>query len=69
MIKIFFSLNYFVSQGSYIPLIVDITANHQGYIQFKICENNDVFVDPDQSCFESRHPLWVSGGDSTVDNR
>jgi len=56
-------------QGSYIPIIVDITANHQGYIEFKICPNNDVFVDPEQSCFDSREPLWVSGGDPILDNR
>jgi len=56
-------------QGSYIPIIVDITANHQGYIEFKICPNNDVFVDPGQSCFDSREPLWVSGGDPILDNR
>ena len=58
-----------VFQGSYIPIIVDITANHQGYIEFKICPNNDVFVDPGQSCFDSREPLWVSGGDPILDNR
>lgn len=56
-------------QGSYIPIIVDITANHQGYIEFKICANNDIFMDPDQSCFESRHPLWVGGGDPLANHR
>ena len=50
-------------QGSYIPVIVDITANHQGYFIFKICPNNDIFMDPAQDCFDA-HPLWVGGGDS-----
>ena len=49
-------------QGSYIPVIVDITANHQGYFIFKLCQNNDIFQDPKQSCFDQM-PLWVGGGD------
>ena len=51
------------NQGSYIPVIVDITANHQGYFIFKICPNNDIFFDPEQDCFDA-HPLWVGGGDA-----
>ena len=39
-------------QGSLIPVIVDITANHQGHFEFKLCANNDPFFDPDQSCFD-----------------
>lgn len=49
-------------QGSFIPVIVDITANHQGYFIFKICANNDIFQDPRQRCFDDS-PLWVGGGD------
>ena len=49
-------------QGSYIPVIIDITANHQGYFIFKLCPNNDVFQDPGQECFDHT-PLWVGGGD------
>ena len=43
-------------------MIVDITANHQGYFIFKLCQNNDIFQDPNQSCFDQM-PLWVGGGD------
>ena len=43
-------------------MIVDITANHQGYFIFKLCPNNDIFQDPGQNCFDQR-PLWVGGGD------
>ena len=43
-------------------MIVDITANHQGYFIFKLCQNNDIFQDPKQSCFDQM-PLWVGGGD------
>ena len=50
-------------------MIVDITANHQGYFEFKICPNNDIFKDPDQSCFDLRPALWTGGGDPTFDNR
>jgi hypothetical protein len=49
-------------QGSYIPVVIDITANHQGYFIFKLCPNNDIFSDPEQACFEQT-PLWVGGGE------
>ena len=37
-----------ILQGSFIPVVVDLTANHQGYFEFKICPNDDIFQDPDQ---------------------
>ena len=49
-------------QGSVIPVVVDITANHQGHFIFKLCPNNDIFRDPDQTCFD-RMPL-IAGLDS-----
>jgi len=39
-------------QGSVIPIVLDITANHQGYFEFKLCPNNDIFFDPTQKCFD-----------------
>lgn len=39
-------------QGSIIPVVVDITANHQGYFTFKLCPNNDIWQDPKQDCFD-----------------
>ena len=45
-------------QGSFIPVIIDVTANHQGYFVFKLCPNNDIFQDPKQACFDA-NPLWV----------
>jgi hypothetical protein len=55
-------------QGSVIPVVLDLTANHQGWFTFKICPNNDIWEDPEQSCFDlfplpvgkdraSRHPV------------
>ena len=29
-------------------MVVDITANHQGYFTFKLCPNNDIWQDPKQ---------------------
>ena len=52
-------LKFFHNQGSYIPIIIDITANHQGYMEFKMCANNDIFMDPDQRCFDSSPALKV----------
>ena len=30
-------------QGSVIPVVLDLTANHQGWFTFKICPNNDIW--------------------------
>ena len=54
-------------QGSFIPVIVDITANHQGHFIFKLCPNNDIFQDPEQDCCDEM-PLWVGGGDAKFNN-
>jgi len=43
-------------QGSIIPVVLDITANHQGHFSFKLCPNNDIWQDPGQECFD-RHVL------------
>jgi len=40
-------------QGSIIPVVLDITANHQGHFTFKLCPNNDIWQDPGQECFDS----------------
>ena len=47
-------ISSFSSQGSIIPVVVDITANHQGHFTFKLCPNNDIWEDPDQECFDRR---------------
>ncbi|QQP48791.1 Putative LOC100159027, partial [Caligus rogercresseyi] len=38
--------------GSLIPVIIDVSANHLGHFVFKICPNNNIYLDPPQSCFE-----------------
>ena len=38
--------------GSVIDVTVQVTANHKGYFQFKLCPNNDIAQDPYQECFE-----------------
>ncbi len=42
-------------------MIVDITANHQGHFEFKLCPNDNIFLDPDQSCFD-QYPLTTGVG-------
>ena len=42
----------FSTQGSIIPVVLDITANHQGHFTFSLCPNNDIWADPDQDCFD-----------------
>ena len=38
--------------GSDIDVQVQITADHKGFFEFKVCPNNNFAVDPNQSCFE-----------------
>ena len=38
--------------GEAIEVDIEITANHKGFFVFKLCENNNVAADKDQSCFE-----------------
>jgi len=45
-------------QGSIIPVVLDLTANHQGHFTFKICPNNDIWEDPGQACFDA-FPMGV----------
>ena len=40
------------TEGQVIPVKIDITALHKGYYQFKICPNDNVNLDPPQSCFD-----------------
>ena len=39
-------------EGQEVEVRIQITANHLGYFQFKLCANNDVNADKDQSCFD-----------------
>lgn len=38
--------------GQDVQVDVQITANHKGYFEFKLCANNDFENDKDQSCFD-----------------
>ncbi|KAK3104473.1 hypothetical protein FSP39_002816, partial [Pinctada imbricata] len=44
------SRNY--TMGESIRVRVDVTANHKGWFEFRICPNNDVATAPDLSCFD-----------------
>jgi len=39
-------------QGAVIDVIVDITANHLGYFEFRLCPHNDVKTPAKQECFD-----------------
>ena len=40
------------AQGSVIDISIDVTSNHKGYFEFKLCPNNNVNQDPGQDCFD-----------------
>ena len=44
--------------GDIMDVIVEITANHKGYLVFKLCPNDNVLLDPLQDCFD-KLPLEV----------
>ncbi|CAG2212759.1 unnamed protein product [Mytilus edulis] len=46
--------------GQIIDLAVDITANHVGYFEFRLCPNNDVTQPITQKCL-NRYPIFVVG--------
>ncbi len=35
-----------------IDVQVEVTANHLGYFEFKLCANDNTAQDPTQDCFE-----------------
>lgn len=52
-------------QGSIIPVVVEITANHQGHFTFKLCPNDDIWQDPGQDCFD-RYQLGTGKAGAAV---
>ena len=38
--------------GQTIPVTIEVTANHWGHFEFRLCANNDVTQDPTQECFD-----------------
>jgi len=45
-----------------VQVTIQITANHKGYFEFKLCPNNNIHQDPQQDCFDS-NLLEVVNGD------
>ena len=41
------------TSGQIIDVTVEITANHYGYFQFKVCPNEDITKDKGQDCFDA----------------
>ena len=40
------------TSGQTINVVVEITAHHFGFFQFKICPNEDFSLDKGQDCFD-----------------
>ena len=40
------------ASGQYINAEIKVTTNLKGWFEFKLCENNDIKQDKDQSCFD-----------------
>jgi len=53
------------TEGQIIDIDVRITTNHKGWFEFKLCENNNIYQDSDQSCFD-KHLLVHKDGSTRV---
>ncbi|CAL1530979.1 unnamed protein product [Lymnaea stagnalis] len=51
-------------QGQRVTFKIDLTANHKGYFEFKICPTNDPKVKTTQECLD-RYPVPLSDGSGT----
>jgi len=52
------------SEGQVIDIEVQITKNHKGWFEFRLCENNDIKKDKSQTCFD-QHLLQFAGSGET----
>ena len=53
--------NDVTQNGRRIDVSIDLVANHKGFFAFRLCTNNNINQDPDQSCFE-QHRLRFDDG-------
>ena len=51
--------------GQVIPVTTHITANHVGFVDFRLCSNNNVHQDPGQECFEEMKLNLTSAGEGS----
>ncbi|XP_076029941.1 uncharacterized protein LOC143018462 [Oratosquilla oratoria] len=48
-------------EGQVIKATVEITSNHKGHFEFRICPNNNYKVEATQTCLDD-HPLYLADG-------
>lgn len=48
-------------EGQVIPARVDVTSNHRGHFEFRICPNNNPEVEASQTCL-NQYPLYLADG-------
>jgi len=51
--------------GQHIDVEIKVTTNHKGWFEFKLCENNNIHQDKDQSCFD-KNLLEFEDGETRV---
>ncbi|RXG53959.1 hypothetical protein Avbf_08097, partial [Armadillidium vulgare] len=58
-------VHYVTNKGKcgQINITADLTTNHQGWMEVKICPNNDPYHTVEQDCLD-RHPLKIVGKDT-----
>ncbi len=54
------------TQGEQIDITVTITANHYGYFEFRLCENNEINKTVSQECFDKNLLEVVNNNQETL---
>jgi len=50
-------------QGQSVDIAIEVTTNHKGHFNFRLCPNNNVNQDPKQDCFDN-HMLKMENGET-----
>ncbi len=50
-------------EGQEINITIDITANHNGYFEFRLCQNDESMKKVDQVCFDKNMLLVLDNNE------
>ena len=52
--------------GQIVTTTIDITANHKGYFEFRLCQNNDPMKIVKQDCFDQNLLLVLNNNEGNI---
>ena len=54
------------TEGDEVTFIIEITANHYGYFEFRLCENDEPMAKVDQTCFDKNLLLILNNNEDKI---